>query len=186
MGRSYTIGLAGELNYQTNIKRARIGDAAALRLEPDNPHDSRAVAVENRTGETIGYLPRDSFVHELVVDRGQPVAVHIASIGEADNGKLGVQITVEKSSDKPTLVYTGSYATTTSPERKTMSGSKKCPQCAELVQMDANVCRYCSYDFKARAPAAPPKNSLQSCMTILGWIGAGLIVLISLGQFAGG
>ena len=32
-----------------------------------------------------------------------------------------------------------------------MSGSKKCPQCAELVQMDALVCKHCRNRFKTKS-----------------------------------
>lgn len=58
-----------------------------------------------------------------------------------------------------------------------MSGSRKCPQCAELVQMDAKICRFCNFDFVTNQPAKPPKNSFQSC---LGFIGIALLVIIGL------
>jgi hypothetical protein len=58
-----------------------------------------------------------------------------------------------------------------------MSGSKKCQQCAELVQMDARICRFCNFDFVTKSPAKPPKNSFQSC---LGFIGIALAVIILL------
>ena len=34
--------------------------------------------------------------------------------------------------------------------------TKKCPQCAELVQQDALICRFCRYDFGGDGPASPP------------------------------
>lgn len=61
-----------------------------------------------------------------------------------------------------------------------MSGSKKCPQCAELVHMDAKICRFCAFDFVRMAPRPLPKNSLQSCLAIIGWILLAFIALIAL------
>jgi len=65
-----------------------------------------------------------------------------------------------------------------------MSGTKKCAQCAEVVQMDAIVCRYCGYNFKTDRAAQPPKNSLQSCLMIVGYILLGLLVLLAISALA--
>jgi gas vesicle protein len=31
--------------------------------------------------------------------------------------------------------------------REIAEGGKKCPSCAEVVKVDANVCRFCRHDF---------------------------------------
>ncbi|MCW2521323.1 MAG: hypothetical protein JWR46_3942 [Mycobacterium sp.] len=36
------------------------------------------------------------------------------------------------------------------------ASKKKCPECAELVQRDALVCKHCSHRFPPHAPPAPP------------------------------
>jgi len=61
-----------------------------------------------------------------------------------------------------------------------VSGSQKCPQCAELVQLDAKVCRFCFYDFVSRTPKKEPKNSFQSCMTVFVIINVVVLFLFAL------
>lgn len=45
-------------------------------------------------------------------------------------------------------------------------GSKKCPQCAELVKKEALKCRFCNYDFAATSFTAANKKCL-ACGEIL-------------------
>lgn len=64
-------------------------------------------------------------------------------------------------------------------------GEKKCPQCAEIVKIDARVCRFCGWNFAKSAPSPRPasKNSFQSCMTA---IGAVIVIIIILGMIGSG
>ena len=48
----------GATQYQDAIRRVRPGDSFTIRREPDNPYDSRALAVyHNKTAALVGYLP---------------------------------------------------------------------------------------------------------------------------------
>ena len=37
-----------------------------------------------------------------------------------------------------------------SPQWKVFQESKKCPQCAEFVKVEAKICRFCNYQFKEK------------------------------------
>lgn len=107
MGKTYSVGLAGESKYQPAVKRAKSGQVATLRLEPFNRHDKEAIAVENAGGETIGYIPADSFIKRIVHQEGKPLACHIESVGRSDAGPFGVILEIEVGAERPTPIYTG-------------------------------------------------------------------------------
>lgn len=95
---SYSVGLRGESNYQAAIARSREGEIAHLIEEPDNRYDPRAVQVLNAAGDLIGYLPRDGWLTDMLLDQGIRPVCTIASIQRpAGSSKpWGVVILVEK------------------------------------------------------------------------------------------
>lgn len=83
----------------------------------------------------------------------------------------------------------------------------KCPLCAEEIQDEAKICRFCNADLisgAAQRPelksimgglikidpskassTAPAKNSFQSCMGCVGWVIVAFIVLIGIARMSG-
>ena len=80
-----------------------------MRLEPDNPYDPNAIAVENLEGSTIGYLPRNNFLANAIHEKTTDVEVLIMSIKASECGNLGVVLSVSFTPEYPTRVYTGKY-----------------------------------------------------------------------------
>lgn len=87
--RSYPAEVVGEsfanadgTSRQAIIARIGVGDPIALRPEPDNPHDARAVAVHHRLGQ-IGYISRERrWVWERL-ERGHALTAKVHAINAA-------------------------------------------------------------------------------------------------------
>lgn len=86
----YPANIVGESNYQNAIRRCRVGQEVKLVREHGNPHDDEAIAVVSSSGRTIGYLGRDSWVREAILQEGKGCAASISSIADGGSGHLGV------------------------------------------------------------------------------------------------
>jgi len=87
------VSVTGERNYQDAIAAIGAGEAAVLFHEPDNPYDERAVAVSCH-GDTIGYLPRGSWLTEVVLDEGRGCSVRVSRLSRGAKGITGVTLEV--------------------------------------------------------------------------------------------
>lgn len=95
--------IVGVSFYQEAIERCAPGQAVRFVHEPDNPHDEMALRVVSLTDETIGYVPRSSWVHRVVHERGRGVSAVIESIGYSRACILGVSLTVAICDDEPMI-----------------------------------------------------------------------------------
>jgi hypothetical protein len=72
-----------------------VGAPLTLAREPDNRHDSSAVAV-HFLGRRIGYLPRvENTAVSQLIDRGQTLHVQIAELSQDRNPWKRIQVAVE-------------------------------------------------------------------------------------------
>lgn len=101
-----TVKVVGVSFYQPALERCAAGQAVRFVHEPDNPYDETALRVVSLTGETIGYLPRRSWVHQAVHERGLGVSGVIASIGYSRTCLLGATLSCAVCDDD---VERGSY-----------------------------------------------------------------------------
>lgn len=58
-----------------------------------------------------------------------------------------------------------------------MTSSIKCPQCGKMMQSDAKLCGFCSYDLANNQPASLQKNSLKGCFAILALFITAMLIL---------
>jgi hypothetical protein len=91
----YPVGIVGESHYQPAIRKCRQGQSVSIVPEPTNQYDKRALRVVSAQGETIGYIPKSSFVQRLVHDEHRAVSARIHAINRVEKGLLGVVLDVE-------------------------------------------------------------------------------------------
>lgn len=100
MAKKYSVGLVGEASYQAAIADLKPGEHIDLVPEPSNPHDPRAIAARDGEGRPIGYLPRDHWLTEALLDQAKSCTTIVERIEGGDDGRpsLGVVLQVELAS----------------------------------------------------------------------------------------
>ena len=99
----FHLRLVGVSHFQEALSRTAQGEPVRFIHEPDNPHDETAIRVDNSSGETIGYAPRNSWVHRAVHEQGRGVTGAVASIGMSRACLLGVMVTIALCDDEPAV-----------------------------------------------------------------------------------
>ena len=90
--KSYPVGIVGESNYQGTIRHLRVGQLVKLLHEPSNPYDSRAIAVAASNGDTIGYIPRDFWLRDALLDEAKPCSARVLNLSK---GPKATGVTIE-------------------------------------------------------------------------------------------
>lgn len=107
----YPLGIVGERNYQDAIRRCEPGEPVKICVEPDNPYDSLALRVDSSRRETIGYIPKASWLRDAVHEQGRGVSATIMDIKASDAEYLGVVLAVTLTDDDlPERGYSASKA----------------------------------------------------------------------------
>ena len=90
----YPVQVVGESNYQSAVRTLRAGQPMRLVHEPNNPYDQRAVSVRTTRGKIVGYLPRGSWVTEVLLDQELPVDASVLEVSSGQAGQRGVVLHV--------------------------------------------------------------------------------------------
>lgn len=90
----YPVQVVGESNYQAAVRGLKAGQAMRLVHEPDNPYDQRAVSVRTARGKIVGYLPRGSWVTDVLLDQELPVDASVLEVNSGKKGQHGVVLQV--------------------------------------------------------------------------------------------
>ncbi len=77
MSKEYTLRLVGEQHYEAACAAAAVGDRVLILRETHNPYDSKAIVAKNDAGDTLGYVPRESFVQDVIHEQGRGISAEI-------------------------------------------------------------------------------------------------------------
>jgi hypothetical protein len=91
---------------QEELRYCQPGETVRLVREPENPHDTRAVAVFSARGVRVGYLKRDRAVWVgSKIDRGYDVRAIVERVKgvQLPDAVLGLVIRVSMDGDDPEL-----------------------------------------------------------------------------------
>jgi len=89
----YPVGIVGEANYQSAIRRCSVGQRVRVLHELGNPYDERALAVVTADGQTIGYIARDCWLQDAVHGEGRGCDATIKAVSSS-GGMLGIVLDV--------------------------------------------------------------------------------------------
>jgi hypothetical protein len=70
---------------QSLLKNCRSGERVWLSREPDNPYDNKAIAVLNKMGQKLGYIPAGDNMLASHIDRGGETGATIVAITGGQN-----------------------------------------------------------------------------------------------------
>ena len=92
-GKTYSVGLAGESNYQEAICVCHEGEPVRICHEIGNPYDDDALVVVSQREETIGYIPKANWLRDAIYEQGNGCEAWIKSI-HGEREPMGVVIEV--------------------------------------------------------------------------------------------
>jgi hypothetical protein len=101
----YPVGIVGESNFQDAVKSTNLSDYVDIVIERENPHAENGVAlrVDNMDGDTIGYVPADSWLRRAILEDGSGCLARVS--GKAGR-PVGIVIEVQLGPEEvPTVVY---------------------------------------------------------------------------------